>query len=131
MKKVKFAAMQLANVEKQESLTLPDPLLGPQVVRVFSQQVDLERRYCDNILHWLVCRKVNFDTDQLLHLRGELNSREVEWCWLIPVRLDGRTHVVFMITFKFFLYTFVHCDDTEGLPTKFNIRRHGCESQTN
>ena len=42
MKKVKFAAMQLANVEKQESSTLPDPLLGPQVVRIFSQQVDLE-----------------------------------------------------------------------------------------
>ena len=107
--------MRLANVEKQESSTLPDPLLGPQVVRIFSQQVDLERKYCDNILHWFA---ENFDTDQLLHFRGELNSREVERCWLIPVRLDGRTHDVFMIIFKFFLYTFVHCDDTEGLPTK-------------
>ena len=56
MKKVKFAAMRLANVEKKESLTLPDPLLGPQVVRIFSQQVDLERKYCDNILHWFAER---------------------------------------------------------------------------
>ena len=56
MKKVKFAAMRLANVEKQESSTLPDPLLGPQVVRIFSQQVDLERKYCDNMLHWFAER---------------------------------------------------------------------------
>ena len=115
MKKVKFAAMRLANVEKQESSTLPDPLLGPQVVRIFSQQVDLERKYCDNILHWFAERTLTQTSSSIFGVSSiaERSSGAglYPFAWMVE-------HMMYLIIFKFFLYTFVHCDDTEGLPTK-------------